>query len=113
MELVDRRLLPFAKEQAVPLGGECGVAEAHQPLLGEAPARQHPGHGAGPAPRGRQTLSQVEEAPALRHRGQAGLHRRPHRPEHGPVGGKGFGVELRVAPGQVQPAGPFWQPLVP
>ena len=22
-------------------------------------------------------------------------------------------LELRVAPGQVQPAGPFWQPLVP
>src|SRR5699024_640080 len=105
VELVGRDGLPLAEQEAVLRRRQAGIAEADQPPGGKALPRQDARHRPALSFPVGQGLPQIEEAPALGHRGHPALHRRRNGAAHGSVLAQSAGVKLRVAPRQIEPAG--------
>ena len=104
VELMHRQSIAHGKQHTVGVGGQCGVAEAHEPPDPDALPRQHARHRVRAAVGVLQRLAQVEEPAALGHRGQAALHGGFDGGAHGGVGRQLDSVQFRVATRQVEPA---------
>ena len=109
VKFMHRQGLSRPEEHTVGFRRQRGVPEPHQPPDLESLARQHPRHREAPAFGVFQRLPQIEKAAAFGHGRQAVFHRSPEHDPHGPVPAQCLGVQLRIAPGQVQPGDPFRQ----
>ena len=101
VEFVDGQRFSGAEEHTVRLGGHFGIAKAHQPSNPDAIARQNVCHGPRLTVGILKAPAQIQKAAAFGCCGQARLHGLPDGSQHGFVFTQSFGVQLRVAAGQI------------
>ena len=113
VEFVDGKALPGPEEHTVRVCAQRGVAETDETSGIFCFARQNAHHR--PAlPLGvREALPQIEEAAALGHCGQTGFDPLFYLAQKRGIFAQCFGMKLRVAAGQIQPADLLRQACVP
>ena len=103
MELVDGDGFPRPEQQTVPIRRQALVPESLEAIRPISSPKQSACHGPELSLFTLQRLLQVEKPATFRHSGQSRCHRLADALPHGGVLAERLGVQLRVAPRQIEP----------